>query len=335
MTDPGGSTHRGHSDQGPVVPGTVGTCPICGMALEPEIAGGESGPNAELAYMTRRFSIGLALTLPVLLLEMGGHLLPALHRLVPPGGFGLDTAGVRHAGGTVGGPAVLRARLGIAAHTQPQHVHADLDGDGRRLGLQRGRDPCAVHLPGGVPGHGRLGRGLFRGRGGHHRAGAAGPGHLGRDQGAARPGPENGAAGPRRRKRGGGGAGTDRRRRPVARAPGRESAGRCAGRGRALGDRRIDGDRRIHARSESTGRHGDRGTLNQSGALLVRAEKIGRDTMLSRIVHMVADAQRSRAPIQRLVDQVSGWFVPVVVLIAAVAFVVWASGGRSHGWRMA
>ena len=69
------------------------------------------------------------------------------------------------------------------------------------------------------------------------------------------------------------------------------------------------------------------GTLNQTGALVIRAEKVGRDTMLSRIVQMVADAQRSRAPIQRMADQVSGWFVPLVIIIAILAFIVWGIWG--------
>src|SRR3546814_1027495 len=69
------------------------------------------------------------------------------------------------------------------------------------------------------------------------------------------------------------------------------------------------------------------GTINQSGALVIRAEKVGRDTMLARIVQMVADAQRSRAPIQRLADQVAGWFVPAVLLIALIAFGVWGIWG--------
>ena len=69
------------------------------------------------------------------------------------------------------------------------------------------------------------------------------------------------------------------------------------------------------------------GTLNQTGALVIRAEKVGRDTMLARIVAMVADAQRSRAPIQRLADRVAGWFVPAVIAVAVLAFVVWALVG--------
>ncbi len=69
------------------------------------------------------------------------------------------------------------------------------------------------------------------------------------------------------------------------------------------------------------------GTINASGALVMRAEKIGSETMLARIVQMVANAQRSRAPIQRLADQVSGWFVPTVIFVAAVAFAAWAMWG--------
>ena len=66
------------------------------------------------------------------------------------------------------------------------------------------------------------------------------------------------------------------------------------------------------------------GTLNQSGGFAMRADKVGRDTLLSQIVKMVAEAQRSRAPIQRLADRVSGWFVPVVIVVAIIAFGTWA-----------
>ena len=59
----------------------------------------------------------------------------------------------------------------------------------------------------------------------------------------------------------------------------------------------------------------------------MRADKVGRDTMLAQIVQMVAQAQRSRAPIQRLADQVSGWFVPLVIAVAALAFVAWSIWG--------
>jgi Cu+-exporting ATPase len=69
------------------------------------------------------------------------------------------------------------------------------------------------------------------------------------------------------------------------------------------------------------------GTINKSGSFVMRADKIGRDTLLSQIVQMVASAQRSRAPIQRLADQVSAWFVPAVIAVALLAFVAWAMFG--------
>lgn len=69
------------------------------------------------------------------------------------------------------------------------------------------------------------------------------------------------------------------------------------------------------------------GTMNGTGSLIVRAERVGAETMLSRIVAMVATAQRSRAPIQGMVDRVAGWFVPAVVLVAVVAFVIWGLFG--------
>jgi Cu+-exporting ATPase len=69
------------------------------------------------------------------------------------------------------------------------------------------------------------------------------------------------------------------------------------------------------------------GTINGTGSLVMRAEKIGSDTMLARIVHMVAEAQRSRAPIQRLADIVSAWFVPAVIVVAVIAFIAWMIWG--------
>ena len=69
------------------------------------------------------------------------------------------------------------------------------------------------------------------------------------------------------------------------------------------------------------------GTMNRSGALVIEAQKVGRDTMLSQIVQLVAEAQRSRAPIQRLADQVSGYFVPAVIGVAVLAFIAWAFWG--------
>ena len=78
---------------------------------------------------------------------------------------------------------------------------------------------------------------------------------------------------------------------------------------------------------KTTGAKVTGGTVNQTGAFLMRAERIGSDTLLARIVQMVSDAARTRAPIQKLADQVAGWFVLAVLIIAAVAFVVWAIWG--------
>ncbi len=77
------------------------------------------------------------------------------------------------------------------------------------------------------------------------------------------------------------------------------------------------------------------GTLNGNGSLLMRAEKVGSETMLAQIVQMVAEAQRSRAPIQRLADVVSAWFVPTVVLIAAITFLVWLFTGPEPAFAYA
>ena len=109
-----------------------GACPICGMALEPELATAETGPNPELVDMTRRFWIGLVLTLPVFVLEMGAHLVGA-HGLVDQTLSNWMQFALRDAGRAVGRLAVLRARLAVAGHAQPQHVHADRDGHRRRL----------------------------------------------------------------------------------------------------------------------------------------------------------------------------------------------------------
>src|SRR5262249_22161021 len=66
------------------------------------------------------------------------------------------------------------------------------------------------------------------------------------------------------------------------------------------------------------------GTVNGTGSFIMRAERVGSDTLLGQIVRMVAEAQRSRAPIQKLADVVAGYFVPVVVLVAIITFIVWA-----------
>ncbi len=119
-----------------------GSCPICGMALEPLEPTAETGPNPELADMTRRLWIALALAIPVVVLDMGGDL-ANLGAVIPPAVSNwiqlvLATPVVLWAG-----CAVLRARLAVASDPQPQHVHADRHGHRGRLALQRRRHPGA------------------------------------------------------------------------------------------------------------------------------------------------------------------------------------------------
>jgi len=75
-------------------------------------------------------------------------------------------------------------------------------------------------------------------------------------------------------------------------------------------------------------------TVNGTGSLLMRAERVGADTLLAQIVHMVSEAQRSRAPIQRLADVTAGYFVPAVIGVALATLAVWGLFGRSHDWHM-
>jgi Cu+-exporting ATPase len=77
------------------------------------------------------------------------------------------------------------------------------------------------------------------------------------------------------------------------------------------------------------------GSVNATGGFVMEARRVGADTLLSQIVQMVAQAQRSRAPIQRLADRVSGWFVPAVIAAAAAAFLAWSLFGPSRAWPTA
>ena len=312
-----------------------GACPICGMALEPELVSAEAAPNPELADMTRRFWIGLVLALPVVVLEMGGHL-SNLHMLARPAWsnwlqFLLATPVVLWCGW----PFFVRGWQSLA-HAQPQHVHADRHGHRRGVALQRGRDPAARPVPAGVPRPGRRGRGLFRGSRGHHRARAARSGagaararaDLGRHPRPARSRAEDRAASDQA-------DGSDEevsldaiavgdrlRVRPGEKIPvdGEVIEGRSA-----VDESMVTGE--SMPVTKDVGAKVIAGTLNATGGFVMRAEKVGRDTMLSRIVQMVAAAQRSRAPIQRLADQVAGWFVPAVIAVALVAFAAWSIYG--------
>jgi len=311
-----------------------GFCPICGMALEPEIAGSESGPNPELVEMTRRFWVGLVLSLPVLALEMGGHL-SNLHMFFEKTlsnwiQFALATPVVLWAGwpffvrawqsvvtrnlnmftliamGT--GVAWIYSVVGVLA---PQlFPPAFRDADGAIAVYFEAAAVITVLV--------LLGQVL------ELRAREA-------TSGAIRALLDLAPKTARRMKNDGSDeevaldtvqVGDRLRVRPGDKVPvdGILLEGRSA-----IDESMVTGESMPVTKEKDSRLIG--GTINKSGSFVMRAEKVGRDTLLSQIVQMVASAQRSRAPIQRLADQVSAWFVPAVIAVALFAFVAWGIFG--------
>jgi Cu+-exporting ATPase len=312
-----------------------GACPICGMALEPETATAESGPSGELTDMTRRFWIALALTAPVFLLEMGGHLVPAIHRAVPSGVSSwiqlvLATPVVLW----TGWPFFARGWASVRSHNLNMFTLIAMS-----TGVAWAYSIVATVVPGIFPP-------AFRGMGGtvavYFEAAAVITvlvllGQVlelrarERTSGAIKALLNLAPKTARRITHDGNEeevsleaifAGDRLRVRPGEKVP--VDAVVLTGRS-ALDESMVTGE--SMPVTKTTGDEVIGGTLNQSGALVIEAKKVGRDTMLARIVQMVADAQRSRAPIQRLADQVAGWFVPAVLAVAAAAFIVWGRWG--------
>ncbi|WP_340587215.1 heavy metal translocating P-type ATPase [Erythrobacter alti] len=312
-----------------------GACPICGMALEPEIPDLNAGPNEELIDMTRRFWIGLVLALPVFVLEMGSHIFPAIQRLVPMElsawlQFALATPVVLWAGLPFfqRGLASLKSRnlnmftlismgTGIAwtysvvALMAPQLFPAELRGHGGLMPVYFEAAAVIIVLV-------LLGQVLeLRAR--DRTSGAIRALLDLAPKTALRMNPDGGDIEvPLEEVM----VGDLLRVRPGEKVPvdglvedGRSTLDEALVTGESMPLAKEAGDKVIG------------GTINQTGALVIRAEAVGRDTMLSRIVQMVADAQRSRAPIQRLADQVAGWFVPAVLIVAIAAFAAWSLWG--------
>jgi Cu+-exporting ATPase len=312
-----------------------GDCPICGMALEPLDASLDTGPNPELADMTRRFWAGLALSVPVLLLEMGGHLFPSLHHMIAPAA----SAWVQLIFAT---PVVLWAgwpffaRGGRSLLTRNLNMFTLI---AMGTGVAWAYSLAATLVPGAFPIAFRQADGgvalyfeaaatiivlALLGQVLELRARA-------QTSGAIRALLELAPKTARRLTADGTEeevtldrivAGDRLRVRPGEKIPvdgtvleGRSNLDEAMVTGESMPVAKGIGDALIGA------------TLNQTGALVMRADKVGADTMLARIVQMVSDAQRSRAPIQKLADQVAGWFVPLVIAVALVAFAAWAAIG--------
>jgi Cu+-exporting ATPase len=315
-----------------------GSCPICGMALEPLAPSAVAEPNAELIDMTRRFWIGLAFAALVVVLEMGGHIpLIGSRALLSAGQAALIQF-------VLATPVVLWAGWPFFVRAWASIVHRSLNMFSL-IALGTGAaylySLFAASLPGLFPAGFRgmdggvavyfeaasvitvlvlLGQVLeLRAReqtGGAIRALlnlAPKTAHRITEAGNDEEIPlDQVRLGDLLRVRPGDGVPVD----------GTVTEGRSA----------VDESMVTGESMPITKQAGDRligGTVNGTGALIVRADGIGAETMLSRIVAMVAEAQRSRAPIQRMADTVSSWFVPAVLLIALISFAAWAVWGPS------
>ncbi|KLO27929.1 haloacid dehalogenase [Mycolicibacter heraklionensis] len=311
-----------------------GSCPICGMALEPVSVTADTGPSHELADMTRRFWVGLALALPVVVLAMGGHLLGWVPEVISASvsawiQLGLATPVVLWAGlpffvrgwdsvrtGNLNMFTLIAMGTGVAwGYSVVATVAPDVFPDSfRTMGAVDVYFEAAAVITVLV----LLGQVLeLRAR---EQTSGAIKALL------------NLAPKTARRIRSDGADEEislddvqidDRLRvRPGERVPvdgtvedGRSTVDESVVTGESMPVTKSTGDTVIG------------GTINQSGGLVMRAEKIGRDTMLAQIVAMVAQAQRSRAPIQRIADRVAGVFVPTVIAVAVIAFIAWGLFG--------
>jgi Cu+-exporting ATPase len=310
-----------------------GSCPICGMALEPLHVTAAEAPSHELIDMTRRFWIGLVLTLPVFGLEMSGHLFGPSPFVGMKQSiwiqFALSTPVVLWAGWPFfrrGWASLVHRSLNmftlIALGTGAAYLFSIVAAFAPQL------FPAAMRVDGMVPVYFEaaavitvlvlLGQVLeLRAR---EQTGGAIRALLKLTPARARrvrdAGTEEDIAIEDVQ------VGDHLRIRPGERIPvdGVVTAGDSAVDESMVTGESLPVEKHIDARLIG-------GTMNGTGALLMRAEKIGSETMLARIVAMVSEAQRSRAPIQRLADLVAAWFVPAVLLVAVLAFGAWMLWG--------
>ncbi|MCO7229900.1 heavy metal translocating P-type ATPase [Halomonas sp. CnH100-B] len=311
-----------------------GDCPICGMALEPETVSADTGPSDELKDMTRRFWIGLVLTLPVFALEMGGHVFGLMHFISQQTSNWIQLL--------LATPVVVWAGWPFFVRGWRSLVHRSLNmftliaiGTGTALLYSL----LATLTPGIFPDAFRQADGsvavyfeaaavivvlVLLGQVLELRA-------REKTSGAIRALLDLAPATARRLDDQGNEedisldqvqVGDRLRVRPGDKVPldgevmeGRSNVDESMVTGEPLAVKKEVGDGVIG------------GSINGQGSFVMRADKVGQDTMLSQIVQMVASAQRSRAPIQGLADKVASIFVPVVILIAVVAFIAWSLWG--------
>lgn len=318
-----------------------GNCPICGMALEPETITGEEGENPELTDFRRRFWIGLVLTLPVLVLEMGAHV------------FNLHLTGA-HTSNWIqllfGTPVVLWAGWPFFERGWQSLKSRNLNMFtliAMGTGVAWVYSVIATVAPGLFPD-------TFKGHEGavavyfeaaavivvlvllgqllelkaREQTGGAIRALLDLAPKTARRINENGEDEdvPLDQIK----AGDLLRVRPGEKVP---LDGIVTEGSSAVDESMVTGESmpvKKEAESKVIG-----GTMNQTGSFVMKAERVGKDTMLSQIVQMVAEAQRSRAPIQRMADLVASWFVPAVILVAVIAFICWMVFGPAPAFTYA
>lgn len=319
-----------------IVRAEPGSCPICGMALEPRVTSAEEEWNPELTSMTQRFWVSVALTIPILLAAMGAYLPGApLERMISPhaltwielalatpvvlwGGWPFFVRGWQSIVNrslnmfTLIGLGVAVAYLySVVAALAPGVFPASFRDASGQVGVYFEAAAVITTLV-------LLGQVLeLRAR---SRTGAAIRALLGLAPKTARLVGEDGSE--RDVPLDSVKAGDRLRVRPGEKIP---VDGIVLEGGSSVDESMITGEPMPVEKQKGDGVTG--ATVNSTGSLIMRAERVGSETLLAQIVRMVADAQRSRAPIQKLADQVAAYFVPVVVGAAVLTFVIWGVWG--------
>jgi Cu+-exporting ATPase len=309
-----------------------GACPICGMALEPVIATAEIGPNPALLDMKRRFWIGTLLSIPVVALEMGGHLF-GWHPLDPQTSNWVQLAFATPVVFWAGWPFFERGWRSLVTRNLNMFTLIALG-----VGVAWLYSFVATVFPALFPAELRMHGGavavyfesaavitvlVLLGQvlelGAHEKTSGALRALLDLSPKTAR---KVSAGGDEEVPLDSVRVGDLLRVRPGEKVPvdGEVTEGKSN-----VDEALVTGESMPVTKEKGAKVIG--GTLNQSGSFVMRAGKVGAETLLSQIVQMVAAAQRSRAPIQKLADRVSGWFVPLVIAVALLAFAAWAIFG--------